>query len=192
MFALSLRRCWRRRRVLQAASAHGAIQARAAKIPVSYRRSRRSLSSTSTGMAIVSSTLVYMRAKHPKCHRLTATGHTRRAQGALRYVGDVKAQRFMSNDESFDVLDEKGVPTGERKHRKLVHRDGTFQPHPCARLQQSRHTYPPFPGDWHRCSHVWIYVITTDELLIQKRSEFKDSWASKWDISAAGHGASFP
>jgi isopentenyldiphosphate isomerase len=31
-------------------------------------------------------------------------------------------------------------------------------------------------------------VMSTEELLVQKRAEFKDSWAGKWDISAAGHG----
>jgi hypothetical protein len=29
-------------------------------------------------------------------------------------------------DELFDIVDENGVATGERKHRKLVHRDGVI------------------------------------------------------------------
>lgn len=33
----------------------------------------------------------------------------------------------MSVDEYFDLVDENNNPTGERKHRKLVHRDGTFR-----------------------------------------------------------------
>lgn len=37
--------------------------------------------------------------------------------------------------------------------------------------------------------HVWLYVIDTNELLLQQRSEFKESWASLWDISVAGHSA---
>ena len=39
--------------------------------------------------------------------------------------------------------------------------------------------------------HVWLYVIDSGELLLQQRSEFKESWASLWDISVAGHSA-FP
>lgn len=42
-------------------------------------------------------------------------------------------------------------------------------------------------GDWHRAVHIWLYVIDTHELLLQQRSEFKESWASLWDISVAGH-----
>jgi isopentenyldiphosphate isomerase len=47
-------------------------------------------------------------------------------------------------------------------------------------------------GDWHRAAHVWIYVMDTHQLLLQKRSNFKDSWGGKWDISAAGHGMCNP
>lgn len=71
----------------------------------------------------------------------------------------------MSVDEYFDLVDEHNKPTGEQKHRKLVHQD----------------------GDWHRAVHIWLYVIDTHELLLQQRSEFKESWASLWDISVAGH-----
>eukprot|EP00892_Ulva_mutabilis_P002966 jgi/Ulvmu1/12670/UM094_0026.1 len=71
----------------------------------------------------------------------------------------------MSADEYFDIVDEDNKAIGERKHRKLVHQD----------------------GDWHRAVHVWIYVIDTGELLLQQRSEFKESWARLWDISVAGH-----
>lgn len=30
----------------------------------------------------------------------------------------------MSVDEYFDLVDEQNIPTGERKHRKIVHQDG--------------------------------------------------------------------
>eukprot|EP01026_Neomeris_dumetosa_P022468 TRINITY_DN1935_c1_g1_i1.p3 TRINITY_DN1935_c1_g1~~TRINITY_DN1935_c1_g1_i1.p3 ORF type:complete len:230 (-),score=47.41 TRINITY_DN1935_c1_g1_i1:311-1000(-) len=67
--------------------------------------------------------------------------------------------------EYFDLLDENGNPTGERKERTAVHRD----------------------GDWHRAVHVWIFVRSTGELLLQKRASCKESWAGMWDISCAGH-----
>jgi hypothetical protein len=44
-------------------------------------------------------------------------------------------------------------------------------------------------GDWHRAVHVWLYAMDSQRLLIQKRMELKDSWPGRWDISAAGHGA---
>lgn len=46
-------------------------------------------------------------------------------------------------------------------------------------------------GDWHRAVHVWLYVMATKQVLIQKRNEWKDSFPGLWDISAAGHGAHF-
>lgn len=42
-------------------------------------------------------------------------------------------------------------------------------------------------GDYHRAVHVWIYAESTQELLLQKRSDCKDSWPGQWDISSAGH-----
>ena len=44
-------------------------------------------------------------------------------------------------------------------------------------------------GDWHRAVHVWLFAMDTQRLLLQKRSQIKDSWPGRWDISAAGHGA---
>ena len=55
-------------------------------------------------------------------------------------------------------------PTGVKKLRKEVHRD----------------------GDWHRVVHVWL-VNPHGELLIQKRSMLKEAYPGLWDISAAGH-----
>lgn len=57
-----------------------------------------------------------------------------------------------------------GTPTGVKKLRKEVHRD----------------------GDWHRVVHVWL-VNPHGELLIQKRSMKKEAYPGLWDISCAGH-----
>lgn len=66
--------------------------------------------------------------------------------------------------EYFDVLDEKGNQIGVTKPRTQVHKD----------------------GDWHRAVHIWL-INSKDELLIQKRSQTKDSYPNMWDISIAGH-----
>lgn len=42
-------------------------------------------------------------------------------------------------------------------------------------------------GDYHRAVHVWIFAENTQQLLLQKRTDFKDSWPGLWDISSAGH-----
>ena len=66
--------------------------------------------------------------------------------------------------EFFDILDENGNKTGKTKARTEVHKD----------------------GDWHKAVHIWI-VNDKDEILLQKRSPFKDSHPNMWDISSAGH-----
>ncbi|XP_020890544.1 nudix hydrolase 3 [Arabidopsis lyrata subsp. lyrata] len=68
-------------------------------------------------------------------------------------------------EEHLDVLTKSGEKTGVTKPRGEVHRD----------------------GDYHRAVHVWIFVETTQELLLQLRSDDKDSWPGQWDISSAGH-----
>lgn len=40
-------------------------------------------------------------------------------------------------------------------------------------------------GLWHRSVHVWI--ISSGKVLLQKRSNNKESYPGMWDISAAGH-----
>ncbi|XP_015895813.3 nudix hydrolase 3 isoform X1 [Ziziphus jujuba] len=67
--------------------------------------------------------------------------------------------------EHLDVLTEIGQKTGVSKPRGDVHRD----------------------GDYHRSVHVWIFAENTQELLLQRRADCKDSWAGLWDISSAGH-----
>ncbi|KAG7652301.1 NUDIX hydrolase domain [Arabidopsis thaliana x Arabidopsis arenosa] len=68
-------------------------------------------------------------------------------------------------EEHFDVLTKSGEKTGVSKPRGEVHRD----------------------GDYHRAVHVWIFVETSQQLLLQLRSDDKDSWPGQWDISSAGH-----
>lgn len=67
------------------------------------------------------------------------------------------------HNDHVDIVDRYGNYTGETKPRWQVHRD----------------------GDFHRSAHVWI----TDgkRVLLQKRSSLKDTFAGKWDVSAAGH-----
>ena len=77
--------------------------------------------------------------------------------------------------EIFDIVDEKGMPTGETVERSIAHRDGIL----------------------HRTAHIWIVekVITgygdntgrTYKLLMQKRSMNKDSFPGQLDTSSAGH-----
>jgi len=69
-----------------------------------------------------------------------------------------------STEEYLDVLDEQGKFTGVSRPRSEVHRLGL----------------------WHRVAHVWI-VNSKGEMIVQKRSEKKESWPGLWDISCAGH-----
>ena len=69
--------------------------------------------------------------------------------------------------EILDIVDEEGVPTGETVERKKAHTLGIR----------------------HRTSHVWIARIKDGKLqvLLQKRSDQKDSYPGCYDISSAGH-----
>ena len=69
--------------------------------------------------------------------------------------------------EYFDVCDEQGRPTGATVARDVAHREGIR----------------------HRTAHVWV-VRRVDgrwQVLLQKRSENKDSFPGKYDTSSAGH-----
>lgn len=69
--------------------------------------------------------------------------------------------------EYFDVCDEQGEPTGAVVSRDTAHREGIR----------------------HRTAHVWV-VRRVDgrwQVLLQKRSENKDSFPGKYDTSSAGH-----
>lgn len=69
--------------------------------------------------------------------------------------------------EILDVVDEKGNPTGETIDRVRAHQLGIR----------------------HRTSHVWILrrKNNTIQILLQKRSDDKDSFPGFYDISSAGH-----
>jgi isopentenyldiphosphate isomerase len=67
-------------------------------------------------------------------------------------------------EELIDICREDGAPTGRRKIKSAVHRD----------------------GDWHRAVHIWI-VAPDQQLLLQKRATVKENYPGLWDISVAGH-----
>ncbi|MCI8387065.1 MAG: NUDIX domain-containing protein [Clostridiales bacterium] len=69
--------------------------------------------------------------------------------------------------ELFDIVDEYGNPTGETVERTYAHQSGIR----------------------HRTAHVWLLRTTNDkvEVLVQKRSDDKDSFPGCYDISSAGH-----
>ena len=65
--------------------------------------------------------------------------------------------------EILDIVDAHGVPTGECVEREKAHREGIR----------------------HRTSHVWIVRKKAGKLqvLLQKRSENKDSYPGCYDLS---------
>lgn len=69
--------------------------------------------------------------------------------------------------ELLDVVDEAGRPTGAVVERETAHREGIR----------------------HRTSHVWIFRRRGGrvQVLLQKRSDEKDSYPGCYDISSAGH-----
>lgn len=71
--------------------------------------------------------------------------------------------------EYFDIRDWDGNPTGEKKERGQVHRD----------------------GDIHGTSHVWIFrkneKTGSADVLLQKRAPGKDAFPGCYDTSSAGH-----
>ncbi|CAL5373229.1 unnamed protein product [Camellia sinensis] len=87
-----------------------------------------------------------------------------RESGKIKVMSKPETEQ-LTEEELFDVLTKTGQKTGNRKPRGDVHRD----------------------GDYHRAVHVWIYSESTQELLLQRRADCKDSFAGLWDISSAGH-----
>lgn len=69
--------------------------------------------------------------------------------------------------EIIDIVDEFGEPTGETVDRVVAHAQGIR----------------------HRTSHVWLMRNRGGgtEILLQKRSDDKDSFPGCFDISSAGH-----
>ncbi|MDD3367652.1 MAG: NUDIX domain-containing protein [Lachnospiraceae bacterium] len=93
----------------------------------------------------------------------------------LEYDEDtlVKAELDGELLEFFDLLDEDGHKTGQKKPRMFVHAD----------------------GDYHATSHTWLVrkmekgqtTFPNYEILLQKRSADKDAFPGCYDISSAGH-----
>ena len=69
--------------------------------------------------------------------------------------------------EILDIVDEYGNPTGKTVERKKAHEEGIM----------------------HRTSHVWLLRKKQGkfQVLLQKRSETKESFPGCYDISSAGH-----
>lgn len=69
--------------------------------------------------------------------------------------------------EILDIVDKHGIPTGETIERKKAHELGIL----------------------HRTAHVWIVRKRENktQILLQKRSDEKDSYPGCFDISSAGH-----
>ena len=69
--------------------------------------------------------------------------------------------------ELFDILDEDGKQTGLVRERGVAHREGSL----------------------HGTVHMWIVREKKEgyDVLLQKRSEKKDSYPGRYDISASGH-----
>ncbi len=66
-------------------------------------------------------------------------------------------------EEYLDVLTPDGQQMGTAKPRDEIHKDGS----------------------WHASVHIW--VLDGDQVLLQKRSENKESFPGLYDLSAAGH-----
>ena len=72
-----------------------------------------------------------------------------------------------TDNELFDILNEKGERTGETMPRSEAHRTGAL----------------------HGSVHIWVLRrrLEGTEVLLQKRAEDKDSFPSCYDAAATGH-----
>jgi isopentenyldiphosphate isomerase len=66
--------------------------------------------------------------------------------------------------ELLEVFTSDGTPTGHAKPRAAIH----------------------LAGDWHQAFHCWI-LRPNGDVVLQRRSFEKDTFAGCWDASAAGH-----
>ncbi len=66
--------------------------------------------------------------------------------------------------EYIDIINDNGQPTGQTESRDLVHQEGLL----------------------HRHIHVWI-INSNNEVLLQRRSKNKKTYANMWAMSAEGH-----
>lgn len=88
----------------------------------------------------------------------------------LRYSGDRLMEAVLDGKpmELLDIRRKDGSLTGEVRERSIVHEN----------------------GDLHGTTHVWIVRKSTSgawEVLLQKRSQNKDSFPGRYDTSSAGH-----
>src|SRR5438552_2161585 len=67
--------------------------------------------------------------------------------------------------ELLEVFDSHGRATGRAKSRAEIH----------------------LAGDWHQAFHCWILRRGWQEIVLQRRSLLKDTFAGCWDAAAAGH-----
>lgn len=69
--------------------------------------------------------------------------------------------------EYFDIVDEKGMPTGEIVERGEAHKKGIR----------------------HRTAHIWVMreLDGRPQIMLQKRAMIKDSFPGRFDTSSAGH-----
>lgn len=67
-------------------------------------------------------------------------------------------------EEQIEIWDENGLPTGKTALKSEVHQKGWFHP----------------------TVHIWFFT-SQGRVLLQKRSDLKDTFPGLWDVSVAGH-----
>src|SRR5919204_208434 len=67
--------------------------------------------------------------------------------------------------ELLEILDADGRATGRAQSRAAIHLN----------------------GDWHKAFHCWIVRDSGRQVVLQRRSLGKDTYAGCWDAAAAGH-----
>lgn len=75
--------------------------------------------------------------------------------------------RVQQNDpgELLEIFDADGRATGQAQPRAAIHLN----------------------GDWHKAFHCWIVRDNGRQVVLQRRSFGKDTYAGCWDAAAAGH-----
>ena len=79
----------------------------------------------------------------------------------------MRKEEWLAGREFLDIADESGQPTGKTISRDEAHQKGVL----------------------HRTAHVWVVRIKPGgyDILLQKRSEEKESFPGMFDTSSAGH-----
>lgn len=88
----------------------------------------------------------------------------------LKYIDNMLIEAVQNGTplEILDIVDAQGNPTGKVRERSLIHRY----------------------GNRHRTARIWITRPNSNgsyDILLQKRSENKDSYPGCYDASSAGH-----